>query len=702
MDARKPLPTFLRVLIILFLFTAGHSGLSPSTRHQLAGALATNIPFEFDNQFATGSTQQGTYGPIVPQNDGVWNSEGVAFQVPATSPFWETLVFWVIVGLVLAGIAYIGYRLRVRSLEAQSHELRLQVMDRTRTLKQRTSELEQRTKEIDQRRQELEALYRADEELYRYLDLDQVLQTLVNTAVHILQSDKGALLCWDDRRENLVIRAARGFAPETIATTRVPRGGGVAGWVANSGKPATVEDTRQDPRVTHEITDRENIRAFMQVPIKIGEDVFGVFSADYLQPRSFNEDEKRLLLSFAQRAAIAINNARLFTAEQRRSEQLRVLTEVGRRITSILDVDELLTQVVRLIREAFDYYHVGIGLIEGDEVVYRVGSGVLWDDPNFAFKPSRLRVGQEGLSGWVAATGEPVLVPDVREEPRFVWMEGSQTRSELIVPIKVKEKIIGVIDLQSDQLDDFDNSELELLQLLANQVGVVIENARLYKQAQQAAVLEERTRLARELHDAVTQTLFSASLIAEALPKSWEKDPQEGHQLLMDLRQLSRGALAEMRTLLLELRPAALVEADFSDLLRQLAEAATGREGLPVEVNTECQCDLPANVKIAFYRIAQEALNNVIKHARASHAEIDVGCTRCTGSEWDVESGQRIILSVSDNGRGFDLSSTHSDRLGLGIMRERAESVGAELNIHSDPGTGTKVKVVWEKAELDD
>jgi ligand-binding sensor domain-containing protein/signal transduction histidine kinase len=623
-------------------------------------------------------------------NDGLWNDQGTSLEVTVIPPFWETLWFWGIVVILMMGGGYTVYRLRVRSLEEHSRELELQVEERTRIL-------EQRTKEIDRRRQELEALYRADEELYRYLDLDQVLQTLVDTAVNILQSDKGSLLCWDDRQENLVIRAAHNFAPETIASARVPRGSGVAGWVASNGEPATVEDARHDPRVTLDITERENIRAFMQVPIKIGEDVFGVFSADYLQPRSFNEDEERLLVSFAQRAAIAIENARLFTAEHHRSEQFRVLTEVGRRISSILDVDELLSQVVRLIRGSFDYYHVGIGLIEGEYVVYRVGSGALWDDPDFAFKPSRLKVGQEGLTGWVAATGEPVVVPDVREESRFVWMEGSQTRSELLVPIQLKDKVIGVIDVQSDRLDNFDATELELMQLLANQVGVVIENTRLYEQAQQAAVLEERTRLARELHDAVTQTLFSASLIAEALPPSWEKNPQEGRQLLMDLRQLSRGALAEMRTLLLELRPAALVDADFNDLLRQLAEAAIGREGLSVEVKIDCECGLPADVKIVFYRIAQEALNNVIKHARASHVLVHLGCSHCAEGDKEAEWAKRITLTVADDGRGFDMTSIPPDRLGLSIMRERGDSIGARFVIDSQPQSGTRVKLIWEE-----
>ena len=203
------------------------------------------------------------------------------------------------------------------------------------------------------------------------------------------------------------------------------------------------------------------------------------------------------------------------------------------------------------------------------------------------------------------------------------------------------------------------------------------------------AVAAERSRLARELHDAVTQTLFSASLVAEALPASWERDREEGRRLLQELRQSSRGALAEMRTLLLELRPAALVEADLGDLLRQLAEAATGREGLPVTVAVEGKLELPPDVHVALYRIAQEALNNVVKHARASQATV-----RLRG-----RPPASVELHISDDGRGFDPASVPPDHLGLGIMCERAEAIGAALEIDSQPGHGTQITVVWEEGE---
>jgi two-component system nitrate/nitrite sensor histidine kinase NarX len=255
----------------------------------------------------------------------------------------------------------------------------------------------------------------------------------------------------------------------------------------------------------------------------------------------------------------------------------------------------------------------------------------------------------------------------------------------------IKGRVIGVLDVQSDRLNAFDDTDLAVLQSLAHQTGAAIESARLYEQAQEAAVMEERSRLARDLHDAVTQTLFSASLIAESVPASWELDQEEGKHLLGELRQLTRGALAEMRTLLLELRPSALVETPLGDLLHQLSEATMGRIGIPVTVVVSGDCTLPPNVHVALYRIVQEALNNVIKHARASQVDVELVC--------DIgPTGHAVKLQIRDDGKGFDPEVARPDHMGLGIMRERAESVGARLQIESTSGQGTQVTLVWNEA----
>ena len=206
----------------------------------------------------------------------------------------------------------------------------------------------------------------------------------------------------------------------------------------------------------------------------------------------------------------------------------------------------------------------------------------------------------------------------------------------------------------------------------------------LAEKAAEEAVTADRTRLARDLHDAVTQTLFSASLTAEVLPELWEMDVDEAMRSTEELRQLTRGALAEMRTLLLELRPAALTQTRLSDLIKQLCEAFIGRSRLPITLSIDGDCDLPPEVQIAVYRIAQESLNNVFKYARATQVNVSL-----------FLSPDGLRFEVCDNGIGFDMSTSKPTSLGLRIMRERAEAIGADFHISSTLGTGTCVEVVW-------
>lgn len=210
----------------------------------------------------------------------------------------------------------------------------------------------------------------------------------------------------------------------------------------------------------------------------------------------------------------------------------------------------------------------------------------------------------------------------------------------------------------------------------------------LARKAADEAVVAERARLAHDLHDAVTQTLFSASLTAEVLPDLWAMDPAEAQKSTEELRQLTRGALAEMRTLLLELRPSALTEARLEDLLRQLTEAIVGRARLSVEFAVEGQRQLPVEVKVTFYRIAQEALNNVVKYARAGQVRLDL--------RLQPDSARLVI---SDNGVGFDPNTVKPTHLGLKIMRERAEAIQARLGIHSEAGHGTIITITWRDPE---
>ncbi len=256
--------------------------------------------------------------------------------------------------------------------------------------------------------------------------------------------------------------------------------------------------------------------------------------------------------------------------------------------------------------------------------------------------------------------------------------------AQLAVPLKIKGEHYGGLMLYYLEPRKFSPEEIELAVMFGDQAELAIENARLRVQVERSAVAAERNRIARDLHDSVTQTLFSASLIADVLPRLVERHPDESIRRLEDLRQLTRGALAEMRTLLLELRPATLMEVNIEELLRQLTEAARGRARIPIEVNVSLLAPLPPDVKVAYYYVAQEALNNVAKHARAGQVDVTLDA-----------APDAIAMTIRDDGVGFDAATVTPEHLGLAIMRERSEAIGGRLEIESRPGAGTSITLRW-------
>jgi PAS domain S-box-containing protein len=290
----------------------------------------------------------------------------------------------------------------------------------------------------------------------------------------------------------------------------------------------------------------------------------------------------------------------------------------------------------------------------------------------------------------VARKGEPISL--LTENEALPLTEGESSYcAQLAVPLRVKDEVYGGLMLYYVEPRKFSAEEIELAVMFGDQAVLAIENARLRTRAERTAVAAERNRIARDLHDSVTQTLFSATLIAEVLPKLVERNGTEGMRRLEELRQLTRGALAEMRTLLLELRPATLIEVSIEELLRQLTEAARGRARIPIEMQVDVTTPLPPDVKVAFYYIAQEALNNVAKHARAASAYVSLAC-----------HAEGAVLSVHDDGQGFEVMGVTPEHLGLAIMRERSESIGADLDIVSAPGQGTDISVRWYNPDLAD
>jgi two-component system nitrate/nitrite sensor histidine kinase NarX len=374
------------------------------------------------------------------------------------------------------------------------------------------------------------------------------------------------------------------------------------------------------------------------------------------------------------------------------------VSESMREILAVLNSNRPLAETLdRIIVEAGRLLATGSGAIfrleEGRSVVTIQAARGL--PVEYVAKMS-IPVGM-GAVGLSVASHKPVVVPDIETWLRGGAMGLDTPRQEMVrtltgwyasllaVPLVMQGHVYGGLVLYYRAPREFTESDLALAGVLGDYVALAIENARLRERGELAAVEAERTRLARDLHDSVTQTLFSAGLIADVLPGLWERSPGEGQRRLGELQHLVKGALADMRMLLVELRPAALTEAGLGDLLRQLCAATGGRAHIPVELEVHGQRVLPPDVQIALYRIAQEAMNNVARHAQATHAQVILRL-----------SPESADLMVSDDGRGFDASGPiRPEHLGLRIMRERAEATGAHVAVYSRPGHGTQVRASW-------
>ncbi len=376
-----------------------------------------------------------------------------------------------------------------------------------------------------------------------------------------------------------------------------------------------------------------------------------------------------------------------------RTRELSTLLETSNTIAATLELQPLLRVVLDQLKVVVQYTGATILLQEGEDLIVLGHSGPLSAD-----QVAQVRLPVAHAVGYQAIRrrGGPVIVDDVQSDSpeARAYRELAQptlyaifayARSLLLVPLIVRERLIGIVRIDSDQTHFYSERDAQLALAFANQAAAAIENARLYDHARDLATIEERQRLARDLHDAVTQTLFSASLIAEALPDAWRQSPAKAQRGVEELGRLTRGALAEMRTLLLELRPAALAEKPLGELLGALCTAVMSRTRIPIALTVAGDALLAPAVQIAFYRVTQEALNNIAKHALASQVTITGRC-----------DPDQVELRITDDGRGFDPSAVAPGSLGLGIMRERAASIGATLRVESRPGAGTELCMIWQ------
>jgi signal transduction histidine kinase len=538
------------------------------------------------------------------------------------------------------------------------------------------------------------------------LELRPLLTGVIEKACALIGAQGGVIGLYDEARNAMVVKAAFGLPESVLDAPPLPPGVGLGGQVLVTRKPVVLERYADVPGAAD--WGSLNDYAAVGAPILSGARLLGYFTVSAPPPRRFSAHDVETLTLFARHAAIAIENAHRYERERRRTERLALIARSVRMITEGLELEQVLQRAADAIHELLGYPDIAVATVAPDDpgtLVVRAMAG-----RRRALFPGEARFGMDkGIAGAAARERRVVLVDDVSRDARYVpWptppgeSHAPGVKAELAIPILLGQELLGVLNVESGE--EIGEEDARSLEIVADHLAVAVRNAQLFEQAREQAALLERQRLARDLHDSVTQLLFSVTLIAQSLGPAFRRDASEGEQKLERLLELTRAALAEMRALLTQLRPGEpvleLPRAESAlvgiSRVRQLGLAEAVRRyagdiaqgGLQIEVDASGYARQPFEREEVLYRIAQEALNNVVKHARARSVTVTLRC-----------SGAALHLSVADDGVGPAASDAPpaggAGLGGLGIlgMRERALALAGRLRIVPRDGGGTLVEV---------
>lgn len=403
----------------------------------------------------------------------------------------------------------------------------------------------------------------------------------------------------------------------------------------------------------------------------------------------------------------ALNQA-LTVRLQARSHELNTLQDLSMGLAQQTELPQLVDEALRALERTLDYSSASLWAREelspeGRVLLmgYRTGKDEVANTSSSDLTGMRLSRTNLAHYEQVEQTGEPLVDNDVRYG-FWSWLIDRVTddartsllyrrsRSWMALPMQFRDEVLGVLRVDHEEPDYFDEGRKRLLLAVGSQAALAMRHARLAEQSRELAVVEERTRIARDLHDAVSQTMFAAHLVASTLRKTLESEACDDHPVIegqrtqaRQLERLTQGALAEMRQLMLELRPEALERMRLSDLLKQAMDALVGRADIHITSHVASDDDLSPATRMQLYRIAQEALSNVARHSGATDLAV----------RWVVKGPQQAMLCIHDNGRGFDPSADKPGHFGLGNMRDRARGIGAELILQTALGQGTELCV---------
>jgi signal transduction histidine kinase len=385
-------------------------------------------------------------------------------------------------------------------------------------------------------------------------------------------------------------------------------------------------------------------------------------------------------------------------ASERRARELATLLTASRSVASMLDQEPLMHQLLDGLKSVVDYSAVSVRLLTEGDLVLLAYRGA---EPEAHWARARSPLHDSPAVREVVRRRAPVIIRDFTVDESELLGEfrharashleplRAQMRAWLGVPLIVRDEVLGTIVLSHGTPGFYSSHHAELALAFANHAAIAIQNARLYAQVQQTASLEERQKLARELHDSVSQALYGISLGARTAQTLLDRDPQRAKEPVDYVLQLAEAGIAEMRALIFELRPESLAQEGLVAALQKHAASLRARYQLEVDADLGDEPDVQLPIKDALYRVAQEALHNTVKHARAARVTLRLA----------AQDGA-VSLEVADDGAGFDPQGDFPGHLGLTSMRERVERAGGSLHLESAPGRGTRVRATLPAASV--
>ena len=518
------------------------------------------------------------------------------------------------------------------------------------------------------------------------LSLDALLQQLVEKAALLTGARYAALGVIDQSGTGLERFLTSGVDPETHAAIGdLPKGRGILGVLIREAKPLRLADLAADPRSVGFPPDHPPMRTFLGVPILLRGVAYGnLYLTEKDGGAEFTEDDQELIQLLAAQAAVAIENTRLYETSTRWLRHLESLNEIGGALAGELELEPLLGLVARRLRSLVQARIVLIALPETGGDRLRIAAADGEDSDAYGIVGTGLEL-DASKTGRVLQRGRSERVDSVLDDPEIDQQVARRlgVRSALYVPLIARGRPIGVVVVH-DKLGPattFGDEDLRLAESLAVRAATAVELSERVSRDTVRRVVEaqetERARLARELHDETGQALTSILLGLKSLDERVES--AEGRAAVAELRELVVSTLQDVRRLAVELRPAALDDFGLVPAIERLLDTIAAQSGLDVDLQSRLgDRRLPAEAETALYRIAQEAMTNVLKHADARTVRVRLSPS---------ESG--VTLVVQDDGTGFDPAGVQDGSVGLIGMRERIALVGGRLTIESTEGAGT-------------